>query len=449
MLKEVERIARDFLEESSKKPVRVISHYDTDGITSAAILVKTLKRLDRKFTLRIVKGLDEEILKEELSRNKREVLIFSDLGSGSLDYFSNLEEPIFILDHHEIDKSKLNDKIKIVNPHLSEDPEANSCTGSGLCYLFAVSISEQNRDLSKIAMVGIVGDRHEAELSKVNQSIVNDTHDLTIRKGVVLYPATRPLKKTLEYSTSPYIPGVTGNPSGALEILREARIDAEKSLLDLDEEEMSRLITAIMVRKAIEGSEENILGNLYVLKFFNRKEDAREISVMINACSRLGRSDVALAYCLEDERAKSLAFELYARYKQELIYGLRLAEKVEKISGDGFVIINTKDKVRDTIIGTICSMISSSRIYKEGTVLIGMAYRDDKIKVSARIVGREGRNLKEFLEQAVIDLKEEHPGTYVEIGGHEFAAGCLIEREKERPFIDALKKNFQIEFVRV
>jgi single-stranded DNA-specific DHH superfamily exonuclease len=44
MLKEVEEVAREFLELSKGKPVRIISHHDTDGITSAAILVQTLQK---------------------------------------------------------------------------------------------------------------------------------------------------------------------------------------------------------------------------------------------------------------------------------------------------------------------------------------------------------------------------------------------------------------------
>ena len=42
--------------------------------------------------MRIVKGLDENILKEELERSEREVLIFSDLASGSLRYFKDLKD---------------------------------------------------------------------------------------------------------------------------------------------------------------------------------------------------------------------------------------------------------------------------------------------------------------------------------------------------------------------
>ena len=296
----------------------------------------------------------------------------------------------------------------------------------------------------------MIGDRHESTLSKTNQQIIKDTKDLTIKKGLVLYPATRPLRRALEYSTSPYIPGVTGNGEKVLELLRETNIPPQKSLLDLNEEEMSRLITSIMIRKAQHNKSENIVGNLYILKFFNTKEDVREISVLINACSRLGFSDIAISYCLENEKAKAMALEIYTKYKQELVAGLRLAEKMDKIKGKGFVILNAKDEIKDAIVGTICSMLSSSLDYEEGTVLIGMAYNQDKIKVSARIVGRNNeKNLKQVLEKTIEKFKQTNPKSLAEVGGHQHAAGCLIEKDKEQEFIETLKKSLEIEIMKI
>ena len=449
MLKEVEAFAKEFLEFSKNKPIRIISHYDTDGITSAAILVKTFKRLDKKFTLRIVKNLEESIIKKELSRQPNEVIIFSDLASGSLNHFKNLSEPIFILDHHEINKSELNNKIKIINPHLTNSPENNESTGAGICYLFSKAISQDNQDLSSLAIIGMIGDRHESNLSKISQQIINDAHDLEIKKGLVIYPATRPLKRALEWSTSLYIPGVTGNGPGATELLRETGIQCNKSLLDLNKDEMSKLITAVMIRRAQHNEAKDILGNLYILKFFNTKEDVREISVLINACSRLGYSDIAISYCLENEKAKIRALDIYTKYKQELVSGLKIAEKMDKIKGDGFIILNAKDKIKDAIVGTICSMLSSSPAYKEGTILIGMAYNEDKIKISARVVGHKGRNLKETLEKAIMIFKNKNPESVAEVGGHHFAAGCTVEKSKESSFIETLKKELEIEVVKV
>jgi single-stranded-DNA-specific exonuclease len=449
MLKEIDTLTREFLESSKNKPIRIISHHDTDGITSAAILAKAFTRLDKKFSIRIVKGLEDSIIKEEIARQPNEILLFSDLASSNLDHFKDLKYPVFILDHHEIDSTKVNEKTKIINHHLSENPEDNTITGAGLCYLFAKAISPENQDLSSLAIIGLIGDRHETNLSKINQQIVNDCNDLQIKKGIAIYPATRPLRRALEWSTSPYIPGVTGSGPGAMEILRETNIPYNKTLMELSEEEMSKLITAIMVRRAQHNKPEDVLGNLYILKFFNTKEDVREISTLINACSRLGYSDIAISYCLESESAKAQALDIYTKYKQELVSGLRVAEKMDKIKGKGFVILNAKDQIKDAIVGTICSMLSSSPTYDEGTILIGMAYNQDKIKVSARIVGHEGRNLKEVLEKTVTTFKGANPETIAEVGGHHFAAGCLVEKDKENSFIEILKKELEIEMVKV
>lgn len=450
MLKEIGDFVKEFLHLSKNKPIRIISHNDTDGITSATILIKTFQRLGKQFSVRIVKGLDETILNQEIARQQNEILLFSDLASSNLDHFQDLKEPVFILDHHEIDATKLNDKTKIINPHLTTSPEDNAATGAGVCYLFAKTISPQNQDLSSLAVIGIIGDRYETNLSKINQQIIQDCADLKIKKGIAIYPATRPLRRALEWSTSPYIPGVTGNGPGALELLQETSIPYNKTLLELSETEMSKLITAIMIRRTKHNQTENILGNLFILKFFNTKEDVREISTLVNACSRLGYSDIAISYCLENEKAKQQALGIYTKYKQELVSSLKVAEQMEKIKGKGFVILPAKNKIRDTVIGTVCSMLSSSPKYEKGTILIGLAETSEKkTKVSARIVGQEGRSLKDVLQNTVDNFKKKNPETSTEIGGHHFAAGCLIEQEKENEFIEILRKELEVEIVKI
>lgn len=441
MINSIANLSREFLEVTKDKPIRIISHNDTDGITSAAIITKTLRRLDRKFSLRIIKGIDKKILNEELKRNNKEILIFVDLASNSLDSFQNLENPIFILDHHEIDRTKLNDKIKIINPHLFDEEEI---CGAGVCYLFSKAISEKNKDLSSLAIIGMIGDRHETKINRIYQQILNDAEGLEIKKSLLIFSATRPLRKSLEYSTNFYIPGVTGSSQGVSELLRENQIPSEKTLYELNEEEISKLVTSILIRMASHGERAEIIGNIYIMKFFNRKEDVRELSVLVNACSRLGFPEIALSFCLQHEHAKERAQEIYVQYKQELIDALKNAEKVEKIIGNGFTIMNAKDTIKDTVIGTITSILSSSIDYKEGTVLIGMAYNQDKIKVSARIAGRKGKNLKEVLEKTILMNNLD-----AEVGGHHMAAGCLIKREDETKFVEELRKALEIEVVKI
>ena len=360
------------------------------------------------------------------------------MASGSLDYFQRLKNPIFILDHHEIDKTKLNEKIRIINPHLfSEEELCSSC----ISYLFSKSISQENKDLASLAIIGMIGDRNETHITKIKQQIIQDTTELKVKKGLLIFSATRPVRRALEYSTSLYIPGVTGNSAGVTELLRETSISSDKTLEDLDEEEMSRLVTSVLLKRVNQKNPEEIIGNIYILKFYNKKEDVRELSVLINACSRLGHEDTSLLFCLGNKKAQVFAQEIYIQYRQEILSALKNAETLEKIKGSGFVILNARDSIKDTIIGTVTSILSSSNYYEEGTILIGMAYNQNKIKVSARSVGK-GRNLKELLQGSISEIE-------AEVGGHHQAAGCLIRKEDEQRFIETLKKNLEIEILRV
>lgn len=423
---------------SKSKPIKVISHFDTDGISSAAIMSRALQRWGKKFSLEIVKNLEEDFIKN-LPEN--EILIFVDLASGSLNYLKNKKTEVFILDHHEISQEiPLN--VTMVNPSLDhEEP----ISGAGICYLFAKQISKTNTDLANLAIVGMVGDQLEKSLGKVYDEIIRDA-DVTIRKGLTIYPATRPLDKALEYSSNPYIPGVSGSFKGALDLLRESNIPKIngrfKSLYELTDEEMSALVTAVMLRCVNQEGNKDIIGNLYLVKWFNKLEDARELSAQINACSRMDAPSIALGLCLGNRLCKEEAEKMYINYKQHLIAALKYVEETEKIKGKQYAIIHGRDSIKDTIIGTVTSIISHSSEYEEGTIIIGLAYNQDKVKVSARLAGRQGRNVREILSRAVIPIGGE-------VGGHPNAAGCLITREQESAFMEELKRVLEPEPLKV
>ena len=182
------------------------------------------------------------------------------------------------------------------------------------------------------------------------------------------------------------------------------------------------------------------------IKLFNKIEDAREISAMINACSRMGYPQTALLFCLGNSLARKKAERIHIKYKQQIISGLKYIEKQKNLEGREYVIINTKDNVKDTIIGTLASILSFSSTYKEGTVIVAMAYNEDKIKVSTRMVGRNPkspRNLKQMMDSITHTLGQG------DSGGHKHAAGCTIHIDKEREFIDLIKKKLEFELVKV
>lgn len=431
-------VAIKFLEASNNKAIQVISHFDTDGISSAVIMTKTLQFLDKRFSLKIVKSLEEEFF-YDLPKDK--VILFLDLASGSMDYIkeANLNQ-VFIIDHHEIAK-EIPKNIEIINSELHNKQKISS---SSLTYLFCKELGFKGKELAKLAILGMVGDNLGKEIEKLNKHILEEG-EIKRKRGLIIYPSTRPINRVLEFSSHPYIPGVTGNTKGVLELLREARLPTKSgkypSIIELDKEEMEKITTAIMLRNPKTKYSE-IIGNIFLLKMFNKLEDAREISAMVNACSRLGDPNTGLQLLMEITKAKKKAEALYIKYKQHLIEALKFANEVKKIQGKNYIMINAKDQIKDTIIGTVASILSNSCIYEEGTIIITLAYSEEKIKISARLVGKNGRNVREILTSVV----EKTGG---EVGGHYVAAGAIIAKNKEKEFLDLLQKNLEIELVKI
>jgi single-stranded-DNA-specific exonuclease len=442
ILNEVVDFAKKFLELSKGKKIHIVSHFDTDGITSATIFSKTLERLGSQFSVKILKQLnDEEIMRFPEDK----LIVLLDLGSNSIKDLSNLKNEILIIDHHEISEKQMPANITIINTHLMAEYE-NLCTAE-LCYLISKEISKENKDFAYLAIVGAVGDTLEKEISKSRDNIIKDSK-VKLKKGLLLYPSTRPIDKTLEFSSEPFIPGVTGDRFGCIEILKEAGIErinkAYPALIDLNDDEMKKLTTAILLRMSSEKSQ-HYIGNLYLIKFFNKIEDARELSAIVNACSRMGNPEVALMMCMGSTNARKEAEKIYVRYRQNIISGLKFIEKNNHIKGERYVIINAKDNVKDTIIGTLASILSFSSVYSQGTIIIAMAYNENKVKVSARIAGKnpkQGHNLKELIESITKIVGGEY-------GGHDNAAGCTINKAEEEKFIDLMKRKLDLELIKV
>ena len=129
----IKSLAQKFKQDSKNQEIQIISHFDTDGITSATIMIQSLKKLDRNFSLKIVKSLDEKFIQ---NLNKEKLTLFLDLASGSLQHIKNAGlKQVFIIDHHEIEGEVPKD-VEIINPELYQ--EKQKISGAGLTYLFCI-----------------------------------------------------------------------------------------------------------------------------------------------------------------------------------------------------------------------------------------------------------------------------------------------------------------------
>jgi len=453
--KESLKDAAKIFKKIENKTIRIVSHLDCDGICACSILIKALNNENRKYSVSIVQQLNKQVI-EELSNENNECIIFSDLGSGQLsniNCFLN-EKKIFILDHHELEKADINENIVHVNPHLFGIDGGNEISGAGVVYMFAECLDEKNKEFAHLAVIGAIGDIQEKNgFSELNNEILKtavESKKIRVERGLRFFGIqTRPIHKVLEYSTDPYIPGVSGSESGAVEFLHQLGIEPKnkkgwKTISRLDEDEMKKLVTGIIMKRIDEDEPEDVLGNIYTLN--NEKEDsplkdAKEFSTLLNSCGRLNNASFGIGTCLGDEKIKQKAIENLASYKREIVKAIRWYEGNKKssyvLNGKGYIIINAKDKIKSTIIGTLASILSKSNGMDDGTFIISMAYtEEDTIKASLRIASKKNDiDLRSLMKRVTEKIKG------AEAGGHINASGAMVPIKEESYFIELAKQE--------
>ena len=435
-------LIKNFVDEFRKidEPVRVISHLDADGLSSAAIILKTLRRNENEFILSIVRQLDENIVKE-LSLENYNYFLFADLGSGFLsiiDRYLN-DRKVFVLDHHipeNFDGNTIH-----VNPHLAGFG-SDTISGAGLAYFFSKELNENNKDLAYISVIGGTGDQINFGQG-FNKIILKDALDsgcLEVKKGLKMFGTkTRYLHKLLQYSTDPYIPGVTGSEEGTINFLNEIGIDYRdekgnfRRLNDLNQDEIKELITNVILKRfGSENDPEDVISNIYLLKSEDDEsymKDVREYATLLNACGRLREPSLGIGTFMENAVLKEKAQELMKRYKMEIIKVIEWFNKNKDkfIREEKFVIINAEDNIKDSMIGTLCGMLSNSHVYPENFVIVGMAYTvEGDIKVSMR-ANNHDIDLREIIKKIANG------------GGHSNACGAFIKKDQEDEFISNIK----------
>ncbi len=198
--------------------IRIISHYDADGISSGGVLCNALVRAKKRFHATITKNLTENMIKEV--GEGCECLVLADMGSSYLKELEALSCKVIVLDHHA--PTMDSEKVVHVNPHLAGIDGMTSASASAVCMLLAVEMDEANWSLLPIAFAGIAGDRQTVRgLSGLNQWLFEKgvSRKLVEARAGSLVPEGT-LLKGLVSSTEPYIIGVSGNEDGARECFK-------------------------------------------------------------------------------------------------------------------------------------------------------------------------------------------------------------------------------------
>jgi len=441
-LEEVERIAKIFKELIRRKHVRIYTQYDADGITSASIIAKVLIRENCNFELRVLKQLNSKTVRD-VNFNENDFLIFLDIGSGQINLLKDAIEKtnVLIIDHHQPIKYEHHNLLHI-NPLLfGEDPEKYST--SLLSFIFAKFVNPRNIDQIDLAIVGAIGDRRDEGI-KVGaiSNIVEEAKALgfiSVIKDLKFFGSNKPLFKVIAYSFDPLIPSIYGNEAAALQFLQDLGIKLKigeewRTLKDLTQEEKAMLADGIIREKngIVDFSE--IFGEIFILsKKPEFLSDSREFSVLINACSRMGKHELGIRLCLGDYSVYSKSVEKMEEYKKQIAKSIGFIENGRIVEKENGIFIIGGKEIPDSLVGTITSMVLSSK--KPEKPVFGLAYdaTTNMIKVSARKRNVDNINLRDILVNVAIELGGE-------AGGHKDAAGAYIPVDKEYEFIEKVNK---------
>ncbi len=423
----------------------VVSHIDADGLTSGAIIGKALERAGIVYDIRFVKQLDSSALTEIANINP-ELVIFTDLGSGMLDAIKTLKINAVVSDHHQPHGSYE----QHLNPHLFGLHGATELSGSGVTYLIASSLGN-NTDLADLAIVGAVGDLQHVkngQLIGINRQILEEG----VKSGVLNYEKdlqlfgrqTRPIFKLLQYSSDPYLPGITGSEDASIEFLKKIGIrqhgEKWRRWIDLGPNEKQQIVSALFQFCLSSGMHpcnvQRLVGEVYTLlreREGTELRDASEFSTLLNATARYDHADIGLAVCMGDREARfEEACTLLNEHRKNLVEGINLVKEQGTVRMEHLQYFDSGNKIRETIVGIVAGMCSS--FIKHDVPVIAFADSDGGVKVSSRgnyDLIRKGLNLGNAIGEAARAVG----GTG---GGHDIAAGAFIPGNAKNEFLKIL-----------
>ena len=435
--------------------ILAFSHLDADGVAAAGVIGKMLYRLDARFRIRVMQWVDEKIVGEVIA-DKPQLVILTDFGSGYLDLLNEKipNVKVVILDHHQITSKVANPNFVQVNPHLFGIDGATDVSGSGVAYFAAKAVNSANVDLAPIALVGALGDMQDKyeqrSLRSLNEIIVNDGVSaglLRVEKDLIFFGReTRPIYKMLATTTNPFIPGLSGQETEALNFVANLGIPLKqgeklRALCDLTDEERKQLCTALadyLLSKGLHLEVDNLIGYIYVL---TKEEpntalrDGREFAVVLNSTGRMDRPSLGIAICMGDRKAAlEESNKILEDYRKNINKYLGwVNEKPERMRElQNIYVIYGESFINEKIIGTVSSIIVSSLANNEKPLLAFANIEAEKAaKFSSRTTEaalRKGVNLGDVMRLA----SEANGGKG---GGHNIAAGAQVPLEKIDAFL--------------
>jgi single-stranded-DNA-specific exonuclease len=410
--------------------VRVLTHYDADGVSSAGIIANALLRKGIRFQLTLSKSLEADTV--ELVGRGAKCLILADMGSSFLAELERLDASVIVLDHH----APMGGSTKVihVNPHLfGIDGMTSGCAGA-VSMMFALAMDEMNWDLLPIAFAGIVGDRqHIRGLSGINKWLLDgglSRRVMELRPGSLL-PEGK-LAEELAGGFEPFIIGVSGDLQGAMSLLKEASVPEDASLVQLNETERRRLTSLVALRLLQQGCTTSSMEEQITDRYFfsSWQTTADDLAELLNACGRKDQEGVGVALTLKDSKARQTAERLRKEYREDVLEAMKaIVSQGVKRKENLQYFISTNPSLSGALAGLTMQFVGDC---DKPTIALSM--QGDKVRISSRAnfsLVEKGVDLSAALRQAANVVGGQG-------GGHAVASGATIAKGKEETFLEKL-----------
>ncbi len=408
----------------SEKYIRVLAHYDGDGVSSSIILLKTLMNLGIKFHLGYVKSLDNEGFRSLFEEEKDVLNIIVDAGSSQAEGISDYDNFI-ILDHHYYNKSEIKG-ININARDFGINGTREAC-GTTMAFIFSLVIDEKNKNLFPFFMSGVSADKQDiGGLSGLNKDIYDHYNTYENKHTLNLEGS---LNDAITYSIDPFFSGLTGHPDNVKEFLDKNSINAEKHIFNLDIDENKALANKLALKILENNAGADAIRYLEAdtLYFNDINFSSKELVSVIDGNSRIGENSISVQYFLGDSSVKDEMLNNVKIYKTKLIDYIYRANS--ELTEEKYLryFYAPESEMAGPIAGAIALYLM-----KPDKPVIGFNRSDEDIKISSRgtrsLISR-GLNLSSVMELAC--QKAEGSG-----GGHDIAAGGVIPTGREKIFLE-------------
>lgn len=413
--------------------IRVVSHYDADGLAAGAIVCRALRRAGKPFVASIVKRLTSRVA--EQIEGQGDLYVLCDMGSGDPGLLAEIARDTVVLDHHV--PAEANPFRVDVNAHRVGVDGTYEASGASVAFGFAVALDEANWDLFPLALAGVVGDRQDRpKMQGYNAELCAEA----VKRGVVTEETAPrlpggPVAEAVAGAIDPFFVGLGGDVDAAAELVSSLDVDPEATWDDLGDNARRRVTSTLAARLLDQGCRPDVVRELVGTRYrFDHRgiSDATTLAGLLNAAGRSDRIGDGLAFLLGQEGVLE-GLETVERDYRSTVLGE--AVRVAREGAETREAIQVVTVEEANLAGTVAG-VAMNCILDQDRATVAIRADEPTTKISTRgtrWLVDQGLDLAEGCREAAAEAGGSG-------GGHTIAAGASVPDDAVGTFLDELDR---------